>query len=688
MDSVLDMAMSSLPGDGIAFEDVTDLFAQASQDMNSETMYLMDGFTLMDAMSAFEIGEPRLDTGFVGEDGPPSFNPLAPLLPEEVCWILDRALGYEMEWQAGNMLAHTVFTLTYIYHLSDIETDSMLPAFLTESDPDRPIELITCVLGPCVQGLLKCVDLTWRDLQNNDLIEDTEDWQSDRCEVPVLEGVPVQFVIEKLNWAARFVATSPRVPDKWRKPLGARILLRKALLELLNTNLCRLHVKYQSLLDQARDCFLYLESQPPVEISKDSAAHSAFDPYISRRLNTSVPVRVIPLGPPSETWDRVRALIESLQEVKTLTLCQNPTTWEIAGKLRVWLKDAPRPAYVRSLAQTSFYNGLLILDQYSFTWTLDQLFAEVTGHTWTNLAAAIKATWKSPTAPPIPQLERHLYKLAISQVKSLWLNPPRLRRYMMRSVVDWHTVYDFSLDIANTIRDEGHIAAKLPRIIASFRLEAMREITLSGFQLELYAPPERPHAYWYTAKVIEAHIECYDDILPTLAKDSKPYEETLYRQRVLLALSALCTAVYLVTIPMIPLDWEEVQPAFERRYKWAFRPEYQRCRAAPLVQPDLYEFMRGIDDENLPPREHVQFAKSILTELVASGCAGGWVGQWAPERIRFLKGLLSVCENLAALPDSIEGLEFFDPKKELKWDPVNGHPWFPAVVEPPAEEGE
>ena len=70
------------------------------------------------------------------------------------------------------MLAHTVFTLTYIYELGVIDDDYRLPDYLTEEDPQRPIELITGVLGPCIHGVLKCVDLTWRELRNNELIHD------------------------------------------------------------------------------------------------------------------------------------------------------------------------------------------------------------------------------------------------------------------------------------------------------------------------------------------------------------------------------------------------------------------------------------------------------------------------------------------------------------------------------------
>lgn len=119
---------------------------------------------------------------------------MTPLLPEEVCWILDRALAAEvrivlllhlfsvtkpgaqftkqMEWHSGNMLAHTVFTLTYIYHLDVMDADYNMLDYLSEEDPQRPAELIIGVLGPYIQGLLKCIDLAWRELHGNELIHE------------------------------------------------------------------------------------------------------------------------------------------------------------------------------------------------------------------------------------------------------------------------------------------------------------------------------------------------------------------------------------------------------------------------------------------------------------------------------------------------------------------------------------
>jgi len=123
---------ADLPGAHFGFDDVRSVFEDAAagesssvkvrfalipaSDMNDDQMLLMDGFSLQDAMSAFEviyvstvetiqpsvitfcqIGEPRLDSGYipVGEVGQ-KFNPFVPLLPEELCWVIDRAFSYEV----------------------------------------------------------------------------------------------------------------------------------------------------------------------------------------------------------------------------------------------------------------------------------------------------------------------------------------------------------------------------------------------------------------------------------------------------------------------------------------------------------------------------------------------------------------------------------------------------------------
>lgn len=49
-----------------------------------------------------------------------------------------------------------------------------------------------------------------------------------------------------------------------------------------------------------------------------------------------------------------------------------------------------------------------------------------------------------------------------------------------------------------------------------WQLDTMREIVLSGFQLELYAKEEKAFAYWYAACIIEIHLNCIHALMPAV----------------------------------------------------------------------------------------------------------------------------------------------------------------------------
>lgn len=60
----------------------------------------------------------------------------------------------------------------------------------------------------------------------------------------------------------------------------------------------------------------------------------------------------------------------------------------------------------------------------------------------------------------------------------------------------------------------GRLLNQLPSVALLWRLSIIREVVLSGFQLELYAEEEKSFAYWYAAQVMEAHLQCLDSLLP------------------------------------------------------------------------------------------------------------------------------------------------------------------------------
>lgn len=79
-------------------------------------------------------------------------------------------LLFQMEWHAGNTLSQTVYTLLYVHHLAGMDPDLM---HFPQNDQTQRVHegLITVVLRPAVIGLLKCCDLSWREMSKGKVLE-------------------------------------------------------------------------------------------------------------------------------------------------------------------------------------------------------------------------------------------------------------------------------------------------------------------------------------------------------------------------------------------------------------------------------------------------------------------------------------------------------------------------------------
>jgi len=72
-----------------------------------------------------------------------------------------------------------------------------------------------------------------------------------------------------------------------------------------------------------------LSLHPIPEPYTGSVAHCAFDPYVSKRLETAVPIRVLPIGSPGETWQVISLFLKGLRETSQLAARHNLTTWKV-----------------------------------------------------------------------------------------------------------------------------------------------------------------------------------------------------------------------------------------------------------------------------------------------------------------------------------------------------------------------
>ena len=91
-----------------------------------------------------KIGEPRMDSGMTIEsERRPPFNPLEPMLPQEICWILDRAFACEVIRNSPcrhvpTFMYSTHVALDGVAHRLQFDANSLHPPICSPSGRSQP----------------------------------------------------------------------------------------------------------------------------------------------------------------------------------------------------------------------------------------------------------------------------------------------------------------------------------------------------------------------------------------------------------------------------------------------------------------------------------------------------------------------------------------------------------------------
>ncbi|KAI9508819.1 Mak10 subunit, NatC N-terminal acetyltransferase-domain-containing protein [Russula earlei] len=651
------------PPEGSDVVDVSDIFLDAAQDMEPGDVILTEDFTLYDAMSALEIGDPRMDSGLILDEEArrPQFNPLALLLPEEVCYILDRVIACEMEWHAGYTLSQTIYSCLYVHCLADIDPEVVSYQEHLPGQSTRPLELVTVVLNAAITGLLKCCDFAWREL-NSGKLHDTEDWHSEKFEVSLLETLPVASVLSRLEEAKDCIQAILPESSPWRSALLDRISLRAVMLNLFCHRPSKDREHVQVLLNVARDYLQNVRSNLSPQLSPNSPVTLAFDPHIARKLNSFMPLRTHRLPPQDFAWDALADLFDGWADICKISAVASLTTWKITGELRAnFARPSERPPFLRSLAQTVFSSNQRVLEVYPLGWLVNRFFLETVGIEYSTLSAAVGRA----ATIPLFSIERKL---------SRWYNPPRRRRFLARSLLEWQELYDATSAMGESGKciDEKDrlLVDAISDVVLLWRLSIIREVLQSGFQLELYVEDEKSFVYWELGQVAHEHLTTLDALEPVMPKDTRAYEELIFIRLYLNAFQSICTGMSILTLPALRQPAPRVALNFVRR----LRPQ--------VAAPDLSAFASASVDAlkhtREPLRLHFERARDGLAEL--DGSPVGSAGPWHADRLRVARSLSSIAGELAlAAPDTIGGVSDFDYAK-LDWARLSCR-WFPGVYD-------
>lgn len=216
--------------------DITRRFTDASTSLDVGQLVKHDSLSLFDTVQALEIMDPKMDAGFLaeGETLDESFDASRSLLPEEIVWIMDQLLCYQMAWHQGYALPQNIFGSLHIDALLSNKRDiGDPPSFENPSTGGHPDELTQNVLGTFCVSMIKSTDICIEIVGNQQYYEE-EDFNTQTFGRDLLTDFDDYKYFKLVNAAVNWLGKQHkkgRISERLALALRARLLLNCRLLE-------------------------------------------------------------------------------------------------------------------------------------------------------------------------------------------------------------------------------------------------------------------------------------------------------------------------------------------------------------------------------------------------------------------------------------------------------------------------
>jgi hypothetical protein len=524
--------------------------------------------TLMDAMAAIQILDPRMDGGMKPmpdnlispcdrldpDTNQIPFDINAPLNIDDVLWIMDRVSACEAAWLqsdslSGASLPQTIHTCLWVHCLASLD-----PAGPSEQD-SKPGSLARNILRPFLIGVLKTVGLIWEELSKGNLI-DGEDYLGDKAGISLLEDFHPFEAIACLQTAIDWTSQSLGDPSNVAVRQAIRDILvfrRHFLLAVLNvarldptlpsfirTNdidatLMEMQENVSSAFTDMKEIFsAILQPRPPdLRTAPSSVARSAFDPAFARNANISdsnyAPFSLPPTSPlelpQPQSWRATyEQVLDGMNDFHRLVHpSQGWAQWKsFFDREAVLFQSRPVQPYVRSLRQSAICSDTTVALDKPLSFIAESFTCDTIALSLTQVS--LQLSIEPRTNALSKRIDGFVERLAgqlVSHLRNLAQNRSRSKRRLAHSYSELLALNEeaaaLGVDLANVSREEGAIHPDLLQAsVQTLLLDVMVHCLMSGIELDLYRNDELNAAYWMAARVAEEAFAVWKSILEWL----------------------------------------------------------------------------------------------------------------------------------------------------------------------------
>ncbi|CAL5223000.1 g5447 [Coccomyxa viridis] len=475
------------------------LLERASQQLQVGELLFDNAFSMFEAMSAIEIGDPKLDAGVPSQAGPrelPHIPAAAQLSAADVIAIADRLFAAEVTWYRGSPLAQTVFTCLYLLE----------PHRVAASEGNQTLRAL------CRAAHAACILI--RDLVLSGNVCEEEDFVIHTFGIQAMinqRGSDVSSALDDIALAIDLLSAPEPTKDASRAAgtvhfdaanmaaLLCRLRLRECLLKALQ----RVQRSTKQDMQLARKQ-LHLAKAQLAEVRRTAHPHPegapGFCDDINRNLMAPVPSKPVTLVSSDQSWEALDSLLDELLLVCDVSKVTSYT------ELKAFLCEfASRSC--GAVARSALHMSLLGKANSP---------GDLVGP-WLPRRPMMQAAVRLPSGVVLsPEADLFVEQACLAVAgwcQDMCLNRSRQRRRHRRSIEDWFHLSEHAL-VADSSPGfqawlqsassawhwpqdqddtQGPLGCWVERECAHMLLQHL----VLGFELELYAPEEFCMMFWY-----------------------------------------------------------------------------------------------------------------------------------------------------------------------------------------------
>ncbi|CAJ1408028.1 unnamed protein product [Effrenium voratum] len=448
------------PGQNEEWVDITSLCDLAVSGMNLGEMVESPSFRLYDAMSAIEIMDPKMDTGYKSHEDmtlerAEKLGLVSAPSPEVLTGVMDHLLMYYLLWLDGHTIIQTCFSCLYLQDLPRLLAIPALGSFVDAF-------LIAC---QSARDAITCAG-----------VYDDEDF------MPTMFGVDLQACVFSSDWQKaneKLKSEQDRLVAEGCEAAALRLNFMGKYMSALVSLMARVPNVASAKAHLAK-CSQLLPRLAASATEPSDAVKQRFDASSQRKLLVPGPPRTVePIEDPKVVFRMWTSHVNELVE------CCSAQTRHLNDLLQGVIKQKEKPNVLsRSMAQ-------LVFDQ-SFVRRSLQEILELFLFPPEALQHCRKQA--EPFLQRCESMFLHLLKLA-------HLNVARRFRRLAHVFPDFNELQHeaWRLDEALKSTFGANLLYNRPSwvFIMEYALQAMISKLLLGFQLELYEEAEFHMIYWY-----------------------------------------------------------------------------------------------------------------------------------------------------------------------------------------------